>query len=93
MRTKRWKFGVDAPQTMSEHYLDPIGSASMQYQEQYLYDLKEEHVKCNNKSIPQIFKYLYDNYGKITDTDLLENKENMNQDWDLETPIQTSSSR
>ena len=58
------------------------------FEEQCLYDLKEEHVGHSNKSIPQIFKYLYDNYGKITDTDLLENKENMNQDWDPENPVQ-----
>ena len=50
MRTKRWKFGVDAPQTMSEHYLDPIGSASMQYQEQYLYDLQTVRARAHPPS-------------------------------------------
>ena len=40
VRTRRWKYGVDAPQSMQEYYLEPIGSASMQYQEQYLYDLQ-----------------------------------------------------
>lgn len=40
VRTRRWKYGVDAPQSMQAHYLEPIGSGSMQYQEQYLYDLQ-----------------------------------------------------
>ena len=40
VRTHRWKYGVDAPQSMRDHYLEPIGSASLQYQEQYLYDLQ-----------------------------------------------------
>ena len=40
VRTRRWKYGVDAPKSMQEHYLEPTGSASMQYQEQYLYDLQ-----------------------------------------------------
>lgn len=40
VRTRRWKYGVDAPQSMQEYYLEPIGSSSMQYQEQYLYDLQ-----------------------------------------------------
>jgi arylsulfatase A-like enzyme len=40
VRTRRWKYGVDAPQSMREHYLEPVGSASTQYQEQYLYDLQ-----------------------------------------------------
>ena len=40
VRTRRWKYGIDSPQSMQEHYLQPIGSASMRYQEQYLYDLQ-----------------------------------------------------
>ena len=50
------------------------------FEEQHLHDLKEEHVGHNNTSIAQKITYLCKNYGKITDTDLLDNKENMNQD-------------
>ena len=35
-----------------------------------------------------MFKHLCNNYGKITDSDLLVNKEAMNKTWDPDTPVQ-----
>ena len=58
------------------------------FKEHCLCDVKQEHVGNNNKSIAQTLACLYESYSKITETDLLENKETMNQDWDSETPIQ-----
>ena len=50
------------------------------FEEQCLHDLKEEHVGCTSASIAQMFTHLCENYGKITDTDLLDNIEHVNQD-------------
>ena len=47
------------------------------FDETYLIDIKEEHIGCNNVSIPTLFNHLFKNYGKITDADLLANKEAM----------------
>ena len=35
-----------------------------------------------------MFTYLCDTHGNVTDNDLLDTKENMNQGWDSDTPIQ-----
>jgi arylsulfatase A-like enzyme len=48
VRTHRWKYGVDAPASMREHYLEPQGSGSMQYAEQYLYDLQTDPYELRN---------------------------------------------
>lgn len=48
VRTARWKYGVDAPASMKAHYLEPIGSGSMQYEEQYLYDLQTDPYELRN---------------------------------------------
>ena len=37
-----------------------------------------------------MFACLHENYGKIANADLLENKETMTQDWDSETLIQNA---
>ena len=58
------------------------------FEETYLLDLKEDHVGYNNVDIPGFFNHLYRHYGKITDADLLANKEAMNKSWDPDTPIQ-----
>ena len=42
VRTGRWKYGVDAPSRSD--WLEPLGSASSRYEEQYLYDLQT--VRC-----------------------------------------------
>ena len=54
----------------------------------YLLDIKQEHVGYNNITIPKIFDHLFTNYGKITDADLLANKEAMGKPWDPDTPVQ-----
>ena len=46
------------------------------------------HVGFKNVKMPQFFNHLLDNYGKITDNDLLSNKEEIKQQWDSETPIE-----
>ena len=59
------------------------------FDETYLIDIKEEHIGYNNVSMPTLFNHLFKNYGKITDADLLANKETMGKHWDSDTPIQT----
>lgn len=58
------------------------------FEETYLLDLKEDHIGYNNVDIPGLFNHLCRHYGKITDADLLANKETMNKPWDPDTPIQ-----
>ena len=45
------------------------------FNETYLIDIKEEHIRYNNVSISTLFNYLFKNYSKMTDADLLTNKE------------------
>ena len=52
-------------------------------------DIKEEYIGYNNKSIPDTFFHLCKSYGKVTDSDLLSNKEAMSKQWDPDTPTQT----
>lgn len=58
------------------------------FEETYLLDLKEDHAGHNNVDIHGFFNYLCRHYGKITDADLLANKEAMNKSWDPNIPIQ-----
>ena len=47
------------------------------FDETYLLDIKQEYVGYKNIIIPKIFDHLFTNNGKITDADLLANKEAM----------------
>lgn len=49
------------------------------FKETYLLDIKEDHIRYNNVSISNIFQHLHRNYGKITNADLLANKEVMSK--------------
>ena len=57
--------------------------------ETYLIDIKEKHIRYNNISISTLFNHLFKNYSKITDADLLANKEAMGKHWDPDNPIHT----
>ena len=59
------------------------------FDETYLIDIKEDHIGHTNVSMPSMFNHLFNNYGKITDADLLANKDSMGKHWDPDTPIQT----
>ena len=54
----------------------------------YLKGLEEKYVGFLNRTIPAIFKHLYDNYGKITAQDLEENDKRMKKEWNPDTPIE-----
>ena len=45
-----------------------------------LLDVKEDHISYTNVTIQEIFVYLHKNHGKITCSDLLENKLDMIKD-------------
>jgi arylsulfatase A-like enzyme len=46
VRTRRWKYGIDAPD--AQHWLEPKGSGAMVYEEQYLYDLQTDPYELRN---------------------------------------------
>ena len=58
------------------------------FEETCLIDLKQDHIGCNNVSVPFMFKHLNKHYGKIMDAHLLANKTNMSKQWDQDTPTQ-----
>ena len=58
------------------------------FDETYLLDIKEDYIEHNNVTIPYMFKNLCKNYRRITDSDLLANKEAMNKAWDPDAPVQ-----
>ena len=52
------------------------------FYETYFIDIKEKHIGCNNFSIPDMFDHLCKSYGKVTDAELISNKEAMRKKWD-----------
>ena len=54
----------------------------------HLIETKDDHIRCNNVSMPNIVKHTYKCYGKVTDADLLSNRETMSKHWNPNTPIQ-----
>ena len=55
----------------------------------HLLHLKGEHAGHNIATTSDTLDHLHEYYGKITDNDLVANKDNMTKEWDLDTPIQT----
>ena len=47
------------------------------FEKPYLQALYRSHIGYSHCTIPDIFQYLYNNYGKITDNDILDNMESM----------------
>lgn len=66
VRTHRWKYGIDAPASMREHYLEPTGIGSMRYEEQYLYDLQT--VSTRHRCATAVLPSLQDLERKKADT-------------------------
>ena len=44
------------------------------FDETHLLEIKEDHIGYNNVSIPDMFKYVFKCYGKVTDADLIAKK-------------------
>ena len=55
----------------------------------YLRAIKTRHVGFANRSIREIFAYLFTNYGRLTPQRLTENNHAMNKAWDPSTPFET----
>ena len=47
------------------------------YKLYYIKPIRKEYVGYNNRSIPELFQYLFDTYGIITYKDLEKNEEEM----------------
>ena len=40
------------------------------YKEQHIKPMREEYIRCKNRSIPELFEYPFDTFGTITYRDL-----------------------
>ena len=49
------------------------------FDETCLMDIKEEPIGCNNVSIHNMLAHLHKSYGKVTDADMLSNKESISK--------------
>jgi len=58
------------------------------FEKPYLQTLHRPHIGFNNCTIQELFNYLYNNYGKISDNDILTNMDEMKQAWEPDTPIE-----
>ena len=81
-KLRKWEEYNAVMQALKNQFIEAVD-------EIYLKSIQDRVTEYTNKNLQDMLQHLYDTYGKITEDKLEQNRQEMNQPYDVTLPIET----